>query len=92
MDNPIPEPRSVACIMEAESKARKERAAINLEKRMRENVMMKANWCHQLKLASRYLGLQPVSPPIAQIEFIFLRFPPAHGLTLWKMKKKLNSR
>lgn len=58
----VAEPRPVAMIMEAEIKARKERAAVTLERKMGENVMMKASWCQQLKLASRYLGLGPVSP------------------------------
>lgn len=59
------EPRPAAVIMEAESKTRKERAAVTLERKMGENVMMKASWCQQLKLASQYLGLRPVSlsPP-----------------------------
>lgn len=61
----VAEPRSVAAIMEAESKARKERAAVTLERMNRENLMMKTRWCQQLKLACQYLGLRPVSlsPP-----------------------------
>lgn len=68
MTSPIvAEPRPAAVIMEAESKARKERAAVTLERMKGENVMMKTGWCQQLKLASHYLGLRPVSlsPPFS---------------------------
>lgn len=57
----VAEPRPAAVIMAAERKARKERAAVTLERMIGENVMMKASWCQQLKLASQYLGLTPVS-------------------------------
>lgn len=81
----VAEPRSAAVIMEAESKARKERAAMTLERMKGENVLMKASWCQQLKLASQYLGLRPVSlsPP---------SLPPPAGQWPLKMKIKKNDR
>lgn len=80
----VAEPRSAAVIMEAESKARKERAAMTLERMKGENVMMKASWCQQLKLASQYLGLRPVSLSPSLL-------PPAGQWPL-KMKIKKNDR